>query len=139
MPSGFNNNLVIFALCCAVAAYFGWPYIKGALPESFPSENHGAARYDAHGYTGDPGRFDRSRNAERGGQREYSQFYPRDGGRPDPGSYGMRRRGEDGEGDYAGSLPRQPETDGYGGRRKCMDTKTHRFVDPSFCERPQRR
>jgi hypothetical protein len=71
-----DNPLLVFALCCAVAWFIGWPLIKAAMPDSFPLEDHGAAPYDEYGYTGDPGRFDRWRGGQRGG---YSPYFP--GGR----------------------------------------------------------
>jgi hypothetical protein len=72
---GFGTNLLLYAACC-VAALLAWPIIKGAFPDSFPQENRSEPRYDAYGYTGDPGRFDRWRGADRSGPREYSPFFP---------------------------------------------------------------
>jgi hypothetical protein len=75
--SGFANGLLLFAACCA-AAVLAWPYIKGAFPDSFPQETSGsgAERFDQYRYKGDPGRFDRWNN--RGGEQEFSQYFPGD-------------------------------------------------------------
>jgi hypothetical protein len=142
-PSGFNTGLLLYGACALVALFIGWPYIRDHFPGSFPSErpgNHsGIEPFDAFGWRGDPGRFDRWKTAEQGGRREYSEHFPRDAGRPDAGTYTMHRRGEDGEGDYAAPLPRRPETSGYGSRRPtCWDTVERRAVDPSLCERGRR-
>jgi hypothetical protein len=63
--SDFGMGLLIYAACCAAAAYFGWPLMKAALPDSFPLE---------HTYT-NPNPYDPA-GAARGG---YSPYYP--GGR----------------------------------------------------------
>jgi hypothetical protein len=117
--SGFGTNLLLYAACC-VAAVLAWPIIKGGLPDSFPSENRGGpAAYDAYGYTGDPGRFDRWRNADQGQPREFSPFYPgpRTQQPQGPGAgfeIARPRRGveEDDDGASPGSFRRTPETSG---------------------------
>jgi hypothetical protein len=116
--SGFGTNLLLYAACC-VAALLAWPIIKGAFPDSFPAENGGAARYDEYGYTGDPGRFDRWRNADRSGPRAYSPYFPgpRTQQPQGPGAGFEIARPQRGleEGDYAaspGSFRRTPETSG---------------------------
>lgn len=75
LPSSFGGQLVVFAMCCGLAV-LAWPIIKGAFPDSFPAENHGAEPFDEYGYKGDPGRFDRWKNAGQGGQREFSPYFP---------------------------------------------------------------
>jgi hypothetical protein len=121
--SGFGSGLLLYAACAAVAVFVGWPIIKGAFPDSFPVENRGGATtYDEYGYTGDPGRFDRWRNADRGGPREYSPYFPgpRTQQPQGPGAgfeVASRQRGVE-QGDYAaspGSVRRAPET--YGSAR----------------------
>jgi hypothetical protein len=120
--SGFGSGLLLYAACAAVAVLVGLPIIKGALPDSVPAENRGgAAAYDEYGYTGDPGRFDRWRNADRGGPREYSPYFPGPRTRQPQGpgaGYEMARsqRGVE-EGNWAASLGsfRTPET--YGSAR----------------------
>jgi hypothetical protein len=117
--SGFVRGLVLYAALCAITFFFIWPYIKGVFPDSFPGENGGVARYDEYGYTGDPGRFDRWRNADRGGPREYSPYFPGPRTRQPQGpgaGFEMARpqRGVE-EGDYAaspGSVRRTLETSG---------------------------
>ena len=76
-PSTFGGVLLLYA-ACALAAWLAWPFIKAAMPDSFPQDagRNGALRYDEYGYTGDPSRFDRWRGGQRGG---YSPYYP--GGR----------------------------------------------------------
>jgi hypothetical protein len=100
--SGFGSGLLLYAACCVFAAFVGWPIITGSLPDSFPAENVGAARYDEYGYTGDPGRFDRWRNADRGGPREHSTYFP--------GARTQQGRSDGSRGDYAMS-PRAGETE----------------------------
>jgi hypothetical protein len=121
--SGFVRGLLLYAACAAVAYFVVWPYIKGAFPDSFPAENRGgAAAYDEYGYTGDPGRIDRWRNADRGGPREYSPYFPGPRTRQPqgPGTGNEMARPQRGveEGDYAaspGSVRPTPET--YGSAR----------------------
>jgi hypothetical protein len=120
---------------------------SGPPPEavlSSPQQQRGEQRYDAYGYTGAPGRFDRWKNADRGGAREYSPYFPHDGGQGPAAPYTMYRRGEDGEGDRVAppmALRRAPETYGSarGGQRMCLDTRTQHPVDPALCERESRR
>jgi hypothetical protein len=132
---GFGNGLVVYTLCAAVAAYIGWPLIKRALPDSFPMENHGGIEpYDAFGWRGDPGRVDRWKNADQGGPRSFSQYYPGPRTqRPERGYEVARRPGIE-AGDYAAPMPRDTQ-----GRSGCWVTVERRVVDPSFCERPGRR
>jgi hypothetical protein len=111
--SGFGTGLLLYAACCAVAVVAGSPIIKGAFPDSFPAESGGAAPYDEYGYTGDPGRFDRWRNADRGGPREHSTYFPgarTQQGRSDGlrGDYAMSPRA--GETEMAQANDRQPES-----------------------------
>jgi hypothetical protein len=111
--SDFGSGLLLYAACAAVAAFVGWPIIKGGFPDSFPAESGGAARYDEYGYTGDPGRFDRWRNADRGGPREHSTYFPgtrTQQGRSDGlhGDYAMSPRA--GETEMAQADDRQPES-----------------------------
>jgi hypothetical protein len=118
--SGFGSGLLLYAACAAVAALVGWPIIKSAFPDSFPAENRsGPAAYDAYGFTGDPGRFDRWRNADQGGPRAYSPFFPgpRTQQPQGPGAgfeIARPRRGvEEGDDDASpGSFRRTPETSG---------------------------
>jgi hypothetical protein len=117
--SGFGSGLLLYAACAAIAVFVGWPIIKGVFPDSFPAEKGGAPRYDEYGYTGDPGRFDRWRNADQGGLREYSPFFPglRTQQPQGPGAgFEMARhqRGVEEGGDAAspGSFRRTPETFG---------------------------
>lgn len=133
--SGFSSGLVVFALCAAIAGFVGWPLIKGAFPDSFPMENRGGMEsYDAFGWRGDPGRFDRWKNADQGGPRGFSQYYPGSRmERPERGYEVARRSGIE-EGDRAAPMPRDSLR-----RPGCWDRVERRMVDPSLCERPGRR
>jgi hypothetical protein len=149
LPSNFGGQMLLFAGCCGLA-YLAWPTVKGMFPDSFPLEQQaGRERFDQYGYTGDPNRMQRWQQGRQGG---YSDFFPgprmprpdrqqeQEGPAP-PCEYaeGPRRGVE--EGDFAappGTMPGGLNAFGQSERR-CYDTVRRRFVDPSFCERADRR
>jgi hypothetical protein len=137
--SGFNTGILLYIACAAVAGLIGWPYIKGWFPDSFPrASNHsGIEPYDYFGFKGDPGRFDRARQAQQSGQRTYSPYFPSEGRQMPAAPYTIDRR-PGGDGDtIAPSMARrpEPETYGSGGGRRCIDTYTGRPADPALCDR----
>jgi hypothetical protein len=69
--SGFSAGTLLYLGCIAVTLFFIWPYIRDGLGGDDPM--HGPNSYDAYGYRGDPGRFDRW---SQGGQGGYSEYFP---------------------------------------------------------------
>ena len=152
LPSSFGGQMVLFAICC-VLAYLAWPTVRGMFPDSFPLEQRaGRERFDEYGYTSDPGRFDRWRNAQ-GGTREYSPHFPgprtlRPSGAPGT-ILGMRldpdeqspniedRRGERGGPPWQVDPSPQWDSGPVASARglACRDNRTGRDVPLSFCER----
>jgi hypothetical protein len=140
-PSSFNGML-LFAGCAIVAGFVGWPVIKGMFPDSFPQEQHGKPAYDEYGWTGDPNRVQRWSDGQTPQQRGYSDHYPQNGRQLPPVPYRMDRRPEDGDREAPPMAQRrEPETFGQAPQRqrRCLDTVERRFVDPSFCDRAERR
>lgn len=143
-PSSFSGNLLLYAGCCAVAAYIGWPWIKATfMPDMRPYSESGAYGGNRN-HTGFDPPFDPFGFRGDGGPRGYSDYFPGPRtrqGRPvplPPGAYVEDNRHPPEEGDRAERLS-PPQTSGAGGhKRACWDTLERRAVDPSFCERGRR-
>lgn len=132
--SDFGFGLLVYAACCGVAAFVGWPLIKGALPGSFPLEHP----YEAAGPRAAGMRLDPDVTPGQVEDRTSGSGQPTGGTWPrSRAGAGMPR-----EDDREDPGPGDGERDAPSGRRpggiRCRDTQTGRDVSMSFCDREDR-